>query len=322
HSFSGITDLSGRWFFFVFAFTVYWFSAWEFSIFSLNAIEKKLEQRYKPGIVLFYLSSYICLYIVFITFFFDFLYRLWDTRLFHMHYIWDLVPFPHPDMIYPLMIICLLIFVADRFSRFVVLVKRAELVSERLQQENIRANYDALKNQVDPHFFFNSLSVLSSMVETNPKLASTYIYHLSKLYRYILESKKTNLVPLALELEFLDNYIFLMKIRHEGSIVFSIFLSEATINHTAVLPISLQLLVENAIKHTLFKKEDPLVIEIFEEENYICVKNSLRERKLISAPTKVGLENIQNRYRLYANEEVLVLKTEQAFAVKLPRLKI
>jgi two-component system, LytTR family, sensor kinase len=234
---------------------------------------------------------------------------------------WENVPFPHPDMVYPLFIISFLIFVVDRFNRFMVLVNRAELVSTKLKQENTQAKYDALKNQVDPHFFFNSLSVLSSIVHTQPDLASKYIYNLSKLYRYILESKKGNLVLLEHELEFLDAYFFLLKIRHEEAVQFSVSLTKTTRQHIGIHPNSLQLLAENAIKHNLFKKEEPLLIEIYEENDYICISNTLRKRKLYEPTTKIGLENIKKRYLLHDNKQVVIVEENGKFIVKLPKIK-
>ncbi|MBN1925875.1 MAG: histidine kinase [Prolixibacteraceae bacterium] len=320
HSFNGVFDLSLRWFFFFTAFTLYWMLVWEGATLCLNSLESFYKRKRKTLNVVFILTSFIILYLASTNILFDILFRFWDTRLFAMDDVWKTVPFPHPDMVYPLFLISFLIFVGDRFNRFKVLVNRAEFVSSKLKQENIQANYEALKNQVDPHFLFNSLSVLSSMVHTQPDLASKYIYNLSKLYRYILESKKSNLVFLYQELDFLDSYIFLMKIRHKETIKFSIKLDEMTRQRTGIHPISLQLLVENALKHNSFKQEEPLYVDIYEEKEFICVSNTLRKKKLLSPTTKVGLENIKNRYMLHDCKEVEIIEDDEKFIVKLPKI--
>lgn len=319
-SFNGVFDFSLRWLFFFTAFSVYWMFVWEVAALSLNSLGNYYNRIHKTRNVVFILTSFIILYLTLTNLLFDILFRLWDIKLFSMEEMWKIVPFPHPDMVYPLFLVSFLIFVGDRFNRFKVLVNRAELVSARLKQENIQANYEALKNQVDPHFFFNSLSVLSSMVHTQPDLASNYIYNLSKLYRYILESKKNNLVFLYQELDFLNSYIFLMKIRHEEAVKFSVNLDEVTQQKTGIHPISLQLLVENALKHNSFKKEEPLFVEIYEELEYVCVSNTLRKKKLLTPETKVGLENIKNRYMLHDNKKVEIIESDEKFIVKLPKI--
>ncbi|MCF8357778.1 MAG: histidine kinase [Prolixibacteraceae bacterium] len=320
-SFNGVFDFSFRWIFFFSAFTVYWMLVWEGASKSMNYLEKHYDKKYKTRNVIFILSGYIIVYLAITNLLYDVLFRLWDISLFSMEETWESVPFPHPDMVYPLFIISFLIFVADRFNRFMVLVNRAELISTKLKQENIQTKYEALKNQVDPHFFFNSLSVLSSIVETQPEIASKYIYNLSKLYRYILDSKKSNLVFLYQELDFLDSYIFLMKIRHKDAIKFSVNINETTKQKTGIHPISLQLLVENAIKHNSFKKDKPLIVDIYEEKEFICVSNTLRRKNLLYPTTKVGLENIKKRYLLHDNKNVELVEVDGKFVVKIPKIK-
>jgi LytS/YehU family sensor histidine kinase len=195
-----------------------------------------------------------------------------------------------------------------------------ELLAAEREKENIIAQYAALKNQIDPHFFFNSLSVLSSLIYENTDLSAEFISHLSKHYRYILETESTNLVSLSRELDNLDSYFYLMNIRYPDSIVKVCEISGQTRSECMMLPHSLLMLVENAIKHNMFSREDPFSIEITEEEEYIVVRNRINRRKVIRESTGIGLENIIKRYRIECKKEVLIEDSGNLFSVKLPKI--
>jgi len=195
-----------------------------------------------------------------------------------------------------------------------------ELLAAEREKENIIAQYAALKNQIDPHFFFNSLSVLSSLVYENTDLSAEFISHLSKHYRYILETESTNLVSLSRELDNLDSYFYLMNIRYPDSIVKVCEISGQTRSECMMLPHSLLMLVENAIKHNMFSREDPFSIEITEEEEYIVVRNRINRRKVIRESTGIGLENIIKRYRIECKKEVGIEDSGNLFSVKLPKI--
>lgn len=199
--------------------------------------------------------------------------------------------------------------------------QEAELTAERLQKENIRSQYEALKNQIEPHFFFNSLSVLASLVDKDKELASDYITQLSKMYRYLLEGKNQTIVQLSHEVEFLNAYIFLMKVRHRDSIHFSINLSDETLKYMFIPKNSLQMLAENAVKHNRFSKESPLSVRIAEDGNYIKVTNNLNRRELLEESSEIGLQNIRKRYELISDKEIEIEETAFTFCVKLPKLK-
>jgi LytS/YehU family sensor histidine kinase len=200
-------------------------------------------------------------------------------------------------------------------------LENVKLYAANLEQDNIQAKYQALKHQVDPHFFFNSLSVLSSIVHTNPEMAGNYIHNLSKLYRYTLETKQNNVVPLTDELEFLDSYLFLMKIRYPYSLNFKIELDRLKTDRVGIHANCLQLLIENAIKHNTFKDDDPLTIEIAEDDGYICVQNRIRKKKQPNPSTGIGLENIRRRYELCDEKKIIVRETDGNFIVKLPKIE-
>ena len=321
-TFNGFFDMSSRSWFFSLSFLFYWMISWELGSFILYKSEAILIQRVKSSTMLFILTIMISIFSVSISLLFNLFYRWWDIWLFAMKGNWKMVPFPHPDLIYPLFILIMLVYFSDRINQFNIQLKNAELYSSRLEQENIRARYNALKNQVDPHFFFNSLSVLSSMVYADPDLSSKYIHNLSKLYRYILERKENSIVPLSKELEILDAYIFLMKIRHHEGLFFKINIDTDRSEKIGLHQNSLQLLVENSIKHNVFTCTEPLSIEIYEESDFVCVKNQLRKRKLLGNTTGIGLENIKSRYKLYDNKLVQIEDKDGYFTVKLPKLKI
>lgn len=199
-------------------------------------------------------------------------------------------------------------------------VKEMEIVAVRKNKESITAQYTALKNQIDPHFFFNSLSVLSSLIYESTELSATYISHLSKHYRYILEMHTDNVVTVDKELEYLDSYFFLIKIRHQDYICLSVNLSEHTRLKCKILPHSLLMLVENAVKHNIFKKDNPLNIEILEDEKYIIVSNIINKRRLLNESTGIGLQNISKRYAIESNRDVLIEESDNYFIVKLPKI--
>ncbi|MBN2610964.1 MAG: histidine kinase [Bacteroidales bacterium] len=198
--------------------------------------------------------------------------------------------------------------------------KKERLMSEQLQKENFQAKFEALKNQIDPHFFFNNLSVLTSLVYKNPDLAAEYINQLSKIYRYILDKRDELLVPLSEELTFLDSYFFLIKIRHEEHITFNTSLNESTGTTCFLPPNTLQMLIENAIKHNRFSDEEPLEITISENHDFLLIENTLNRRRQMESTLKIGLENIKKRYELLGLNSVVVLEEEGKFIVSLPKI--
>jgi PAS domain S-box-containing protein len=188
----------------------------------------------------------------------------------------------------------------------------------KLQKENLQSQFDVLRQQVNPHFLFNSLNVLTSLIRIEPDLAEKFTEHLAKVYRYVLENKDNELVPLSTELDFLDAYIFLLNIRFLGKLSVRINIAEELMS-CMVIPLALQLLIENAIKHNAMSKKSPLVIDIFiDEKHNLNVINNLQERGAHMASTGVGLKNIQNRYLLLNNTIPEFEKTETHFIARIP----
>ena len=181
------------------------------------------------------------------------------------------------------------------------------------------AQFESLKNQIDPHFLFNSLNVLSSLIEENPESAQKFTTSLSKVYRYVLEQKDKELVSVAEELKFAKTYMNLLKMRFENSITFEI--PEGFDNEEAkVVPLSLQLLLENCIKHNVVSEAKPLHVKISIENNQLVVANNLQKKEVLSDRKGVGLQNIVNRYAILTKRNVLVEENEQEFKIFLPIL--
>lgn len=187
-----------------------------------------------------------------------------------------------------------------------------------LQKENIQSQFEVLRQQVNPHFLFNSLNVLTSLIKLEPDLAERFSEQLSKVYRYVLENKDDELVDLHTELRFLDAYIFLLNIRFVDKIRFNVDISELHRNYR-IIPLAMQLLIENAIKHNIMTKTDPLVITIFvDNECYLNIVNNLQERPSQIVSTGVGLKNIQNRYQLLNKTLPVFEKNRTHFIAKVP----
>lgn len=184
---------------------------------------------------------------------------------------------------------------------------------------NANAKFESLKNQIDPHFLFNSLNVLSSLIEENPDNAQKFTTSLSKIYRYVLEQKDKELVTVAEELAFAKTYMNLLKMRFENSITFE--LPENFANDQAkVVPLALQLLLENTIKHNIVSEQKPLHIKIFIDENNLVVQNDLQIKEVLGDRKGVGLQNIISRYAILTERKVAIIQTENQFSVRLPIL--
>lgn len=181
------------------------------------------------------------------------------------------------------------------------------------------AKFDALKNQLDPHFLFNSLNVLTSLIEENPDNAQKFTTSLSKVYRYVLEQKNKDLVTVDEELDFARTYMSLLKMRFEDSLTFEIP-DRASNPESKVVPLSLQLLLENAVKHNMVTSSKPLHIKIYEEGSNLLIMNNLQPKQIVKKSSGVGLGNIKQRYELLSNKNVLINQEANSFAVAIPML--
>ncbi len=205
-------------------------------------------------------------------------------------------------------------------SEFLSAWKELAIDSERMKKEAITAKYESLKNQVNPHFLFNSFNVLTNLVYEDQDVAAKFIKKLSEVYRYVLEARNKELVSLTEELKFVEAYIFLQKIRHSDSLKFENKLG--IVNGLKVAPMALQMLVENSIKHNIVAENQPLTIYMFSEGDYIYVSNALQKKNIIKeAGSGIGLANIRARYEFLSNVPVKVEEENNEFKVGLPIIK-
>jgi two-component system, LytTR family, sensor kinase len=195
--------------------------------------------------------------------------------------------------------------------------KASLLEVEKYKTESVNAQLQNLKHQVNPHFLFNNLSVLSSLVYKNQDKAVEFINELSKVYRYVLDNRNNELVLLSDELLFLNHYMYLLKIRFDENIVFTINEIEQSVIHY-LPPMCLQMLVENAIKHNEVSIAKPLHVNIYRQSNTLVVENNLQPRSHVEDSFKTGLKNIQTRYAFFTDEKVEIIQTEKTFKVILP----
>jgi two-component system, LytTR family, sensor kinase len=200
---------------------------------------------------------------------------------------------------------------------FIVLLWQTSLRREqKLREENLIFQNETLKNQVNPHFLFNCLNTLSSLIADQPGVAEEFIHRLSSIYRYILENGSKDRVPLGVELSFIKDYFYLHKIRDEGKIQMEINVGED--DKSEILPVSLQILIENAIKHNKATRESPLRILIYIENNHVIVKNNLQSMAQQLISTQIGLRNLAQRVKLITGEALIIEETSDEFIVKIP----
>jgi hypothetical protein len=181
------------------------------------------------------------------------------------------------------------------------------------------AKFETLKNQIDPHFLFNSLNVLSSLIEENPENAQRFTTSLSKVYRYVLEQKDKDLVSIEEELAFAKTYMNLLQMRFENSLTYEVIID--TIQPEAkVVPLSLQLLLENAVKHNVISEQKPLHIKIYIDNDVLVIQNNYQKKSVLQDGQGVGIQNIISRYDIITDRKVTIEQNENTYAVKLPIL--
>ncbi|GAB3920163.1 sensor histidine kinase [Larkinella terrae] len=218
------------------------------------------------------------------------------------------------------MVVMLSAFYLTILSRSFQQLKDVQLRAERSEKEAALSQVEALKNQLSPHFLFNSLSILTSMVHEDADLSEQYIKQLSRVYRYILEQRDQQLVTLKTEIEFIESYTFLLQIRFENKFDVRIELSPAQQNQYRIAPLSLQLLVENAVKHNRMSVQEPLHIRIYGQDEELVIENPWLPRDQPEVSTGLGLQNIVNRYVLLTRRPVWYGHLNEFFIVKIPLL--
>jgi len=204
---------------------------------------------------------------------------------------------------------------------FSVQLQRTVAEKEHLARQNVESQLEGLRNQVNPHFLFNSLNTLAYLIPEDTDKAVRFLQQLSNVYRYVLESRDSKIISLCKELEFLDAYVFLLQERFGENLQVKIKDLEGKTN-VAIVPLSLQMLFENVIKHNIISVEKPLMIEVFAENDHLVIRNNLQKKNQVMDSTGVGLQNIRDRYRMVTDKTVEVIASHQYFTVALPILEL
>jgi sensor histidine kinase YesM len=222
-----------------------------------------------------------------------------------------------------IIMICVVFIVHVYETVFLVMDSESKMLkNEQLERSRIEAALEALKNQIDPHFIFNSLNTLSHLIEENPSKARRFNDNLADVYRYILHNKGSSLVLLKEELDFLKDYFSLLKIRFEKAVQLNIEIPEGFHDLYLIPPISLQILAENAIKHNEFSDAMPLQIRITMAGDELIISNPINRKPLRKKSSHIGLRNLSERYQLTTNKQISIQTIENNFIVSLPVLKI
>ena len=229
------------------------------------------------------------------------------------------------DGLFKFNIFCgLAIIVFTLVYEILFLNKERELDSKivyQLDRERSQAELEALRNELDPHFIFNSLNTLNHLIVNSPQQAYMFNNKLAQVYKYFLINKNNELISLHDELEFIDSYFFLLQIRHDDKLNMQTELNENNERVIMIPPFALQILVENAIKHNEFNHENPLHIKIAMNHEYLKVSNNVKPKPYLVNSTGIGLKNLSSRYRLLCSRDIVVENTDKDFIVKLPLIK-
>ena len=287
------------------------------AIFMLNKAkgynQAQINKRILPALLLFYAIAYlIAILSISIGVLAWFLYMGRDISEFWSHLINNELNFSNGRFLIWLMFFTI--------AFFYVLWQKTVKKEQKLREENLRYKYQNLKSQVNPHFLFNSLNTLSELVYEDAERADRYIQKLSAIYRYILENEETDLIPLKQELEFVKQYFDLQKECDNGKIILELELNNT--ENYRIIPVSLQLLVENVLKHNTISQNNPLKIRIYFEDDCVIVSNSIHRKNILEKSTKTGLLNLKERVNLTIGRSLEVSEENNQFIVKLPIVQV
>lgn len=191
--------------------------------------------------------------------------------------------------------------------------------NQMLIQENLQIQYNELKNQINPHFLFNSLNILTSLINKDSQAAVRYTKKLSDVYRYVLTSNVNNVIPVEDEIKFITNYIEILKIRYGNGFNVAISINPTDLQKS-IIPMASQIVVENAVKHNIISEQKPLLINISSDGKHIIVSNTINPRISVEPSTGIGIPNLEKKYRLISDKPIEIEKSPEYFTIKLPLL--
>ena len=278
----------------------------------LDSIFKNNRYALKRLIIGFLSSFVLSLFVIFLL-------RIFEDVMIEKHTLNEFLKQEKPANYIVASIVTFVVLLGIHALHFYKSYNENKVKEQKIIAGTANAKFESLKNQIDPHFLFNSLNVLSSLIEENPENAQRFTTSLSKIYRYVLEQKDKELVSVEEELAFAKTYMNLLKMRFENSLFYE--MPTSNINPEAkVVPLSLQLLLENTVKHNVVSEQRPLHIRIFIEGDYLVIQNDYQKKEVLQDRQGVGLQNIINRYGIITNRKVLIDQNEQTFTVKIPIL--
>ncbi len=315
------SEFTFRGFAFTTYFIIYWLCIWYVAAFLNSRIQKKQESS--TGSKRFHTLLLFIFHFVFamlVSFLAGLFFRLGDIEAFHMDIPWSLVPLFNPEFTLSLLMIYMMVFSFDIYYHSNIKRKEDQIKMEKLKRENMKAQYLVLKSQIEPHFLFNSLSVLSSIIYTDINLAEEFILRLSKTLRYVIEKNELTLVPLKDEIRFVEDYFFLIRCRFEEGIIFENSIDKSIIQNNYIPPASIQSLIENAVKHNKFTSDVPLRIELYSDKKHLIVKNNINLRDEFANSTNQGLQNLTQRFSFLSDCPVNISINETDFTVTIPIL--
>ena len=283
------------------------------TIFMLNKAQKynqsQLSKRILPALLIFYVGAFLIsnLAISFSSFLW-FLYVDRDLSDFFFFFFTRELNFANGRLFMWLMFFTI--------AFFYMIWRKAIEREQKLREENLKFKYQMLKNQINPHFLFNTLNTLSELVYVDAKKSDEFIQDLSAIYRYVIEHEDVDLVDLDTEIAFVKQYFNLQQARDGGKVRMEINIPDTT--GIKVVPVSLQILMENALKHNLKSAEKPLLIKIEMKEDAIVVSNPIQKKSILEESTKTGLSNLKHRIKIIISKELVISEKNNIFTVELP----
>lgn len=270
------------------------------------------EYSLKRIIIGFFASFFLSIIVIFLL-------RIFEDVVVEKESFRNFLDGENPTNYIVAVIITFIVLLGIHAFHFYKALQEKKVKEQKIIAGTASAKFESLKNQIDPHFLFNSLNVLSSLIEENPENAQRFTTSLSKIYRYVLEQKDKELVSVEEELAFAKTYMNLLKMRFENSLFYEL---PSTIPNpeAKVVPLSLQLLLENTVKHNVVSEQRPLHIRIYVDGDYLAIQNDFQKKEILQDRRGVGLQNIINRYGIITNRKVLIEQNEQTFTVKIPIL--
>ncbi|TRX58629.1 histidine kinase [Fulvivirga sp. M361] len=220
-------------------------------------------------------------------------------------------------------VICV-IFITHAYET-VFLIKQREsdkVKGEKLERAKVQAELEALKNQIDPHFMFNSLNNLAYLIDQNPAKAKQFTENLAEVYRYILSNKERKLVMLEDELLFLNKYLSLLYLRYDNALSVTFNLSENDKERYLIPPISVFFALENVVKHNEISTRFPMSVEIWKRGHSLWISNPVKEKKSLEHSSKIGLTNLDERFKIIVGKGISTEHSHQTFKIELPMLPL